>query len=187
MPQSVILVSDVPGLGQLGEIRKVKEGFARNYLIPKKLALFATADAIKRFEKQKEKISAEREKRLATSQSLAEKLTKVGLVFERPVGPGGRLFGSVTPHDIVTELGKYGVAVEKKSVLMNGVLKSVGQHTIRVRIHSQVMVDVPVSVTGREATKAAEGAAEVVQETSQSPEKFAVNEETVEWAKADED
>jgi large subunit ribosomal protein L9 len=156
MPQSVILIADVPGLGQLGDVCKVKDGFARNYLIPRRKALVASADALKRFEKQKEKLMAEREKDLNKSRGLADKVSKVGLVFERPVGQNGRLFGSVTPLDVVQALAKQAATVEKKSILMNGPIKTTGDHTIRVRIHSQVVVDVPVKVVGMEAKKASE-------------------------------
>jgi large subunit ribosomal protein L9 len=160
MAQNVILIADVPGLGQLGDNCKVKEGYARNYLIPHRLAMVATPDALKRFEKQKEKLAQERDRRLDRSKSLAEKISKAGLVFERPVGQGGRLFGSVTPMDIAAELSKQGASVEKKSILMNGPIKTVGDHGIRVRIHSQVVVDVPVKVVGKETN----------QKTSEHPE-----------------
>lgn len=156
MPQSVILISDVPGLGQLGDNCKVKDGFARNYLIPYGLAMYATPDAVKRFERQKQKLTQEREKQLDRSKSMADRVTKVGLVFERPIGQGGRLFGSVTPMDIASELSKQGASVEKKSILMNGPIKTAGDHSIRVRIHSQVVVDVPVKVIGMEAKKSSE-------------------------------
>jgi len=160
MPQSVILLSDVPGLGQVGDLCKVKDGYARNYLLPHQLALVATPNAMKRFERQKEKLLAAREKQLQFSKGLGEKLAKLGLVFERPVGPNGRLFGSVTPLDIVTELSKQGATVEKKSVLMHGPIKAIGDHMVRVRVHSQVVVDVPVKVIGLEVKKK-EGAEEL--------------------------
>jgi large subunit ribosomal protein L9 len=150
MPQSVVLLSDVPGLGQIGDQKRVKDGYAFNYLIPQKLAVIATANLVKKFERQKEKLAAEREKQLSTSKTVAEKLGKVGLVFERPLGPGGKLFGSVTPIDVAAELSKHGASVEKKSVLMNGPLKSAGDHVVRVRVHSQVIVDIPVKVVGLE-------------------------------------
>lgn len=156
MPQSVILVSDVPGLGQLGDLCKVKEGYARNYLIPQKLAVFATNDAVKKFEKQKAKLDSKKEEVLTRSKGLAEKLAKVGLVFERPVGQGGRLFGSVTAMDISDELAKQKVSVEKKSILMNGAIRTTGEQVVRVRLHSQVIVDVPVKVVGLETKKNSE-------------------------------
>lgn len=168
MAQSVILLSDVPGLGQLGDTCKVKEGYARNYLIPQRLAVVASPNASKRFERQKEKLAAEREKQLSRSQGLAEKLSKVGLVFDRPVGPGGRLFGSVTPLDIASELSKSEVSVEKKSILMNGPIKTLGDHTVRVRIHSKVIVDIPVKVNATETKKVSEHAEHVAAEVTGS-------------------
>lgn len=156
MPQSVILLADIPGVGQIGDLCKVKDGFARNYLLPTRKAMVATADAKKRFERQKEKLMAERDKQLAKSRGLADKVVKAGLVFERPVGLGGRLFGSVNAKDIMQELAKQGATIEKKSILMNGSIKAIGEHTIRVRIHSQVVVDVPVKVVGLEAKKESE-------------------------------
>jgi large subunit ribosomal protein L9 len=153
MPMNVILVSDVPGLGEVGEAHKVKDGYARNFLIPRHLAILATPDALKRIEKQKAKIIATREKQLETSKTVAGKLSKVGLVFERTLGPGGRLYGSVTPHDIAAELAKSGVSVEKKSILMHSALKNVGDSVVRVRIHSQVVVDVPVKIIGKALNK----------------------------------
>lgn len=156
MSQSVILIADVPGLGQLGDECKVKEGFARNFLIPERLAIYATPNALKKFERQKQKLESEREKNLTRSRSLADKVGKAGLVFERPVGQGGRLFGAVTALDIAQELSKQGATIEKKSILMNGAIKSVGDHQIRVRLHSQVIVDVPVKVVGLESKKSSE-------------------------------
>ncbi len=149
MSQDVILLADVPGLGQIGEQKKVKDGYARNYLLPRKMAVYATANAVKRAERQKGKITTLREKHLASAQTIAEKLSKVGLVFERFVGQGGKLYGSVTPKDISEELARQGAAVEKKSILMHGPLKSLGDHVVRVRVHSKVVVDIPVKVIGQ--------------------------------------
>ncbi len=148
MPQQLILTSDVPGLGQVGDQVKVKDGYARNYLIPQRLAVLASANAIKKYERQKEKVSAERDQQLTRANGLSEKLSKVGLVFERSVGQGGRLFGSVTSLDIATELGRQGATVEKRSILMTGAIRTVGDHAIRVRIHSKVVIDIPVKVVG---------------------------------------
>ncbi len=174
MPMNIILTSDVPGLGQMGEAHKVKDGYARNYLIPRQLAIVATKDALKRFEKQKEKIANARAKQLDESKGVGEKLSKVGLVFERTLGPGGRLYGSVTPLDIALELAKNGVEVDKKSILMHTALKSTGEHVVRVRIHSQVVVDVPVKVVGRESTKAEE---HVLVESTEPETPFGVEED----------
>jgi large subunit ribosomal protein L9 len=80
MAQQLILTSDVPGLGQVGDQVKVKEGYARNYLIPQRLAVLATPNTVKRFERQKEKLAAARDAQLAQAKAVAEKLSKVGLV-----------------------------------------------------------------------------------------------------------
>lgn len=148
MPQQVILTSDVPGLGQVGDVCKVKDGYARNYLLPQRLAILATANSINRFERQKQKLNAAREAQLNDAKSVAEKLSKVGLEFERPMGQGGRLFGSVSSMDVANELARQGATVEKRSILMNGTIKTAGDHTIRVRIHSKVIIDIPVKVVG---------------------------------------
>jgi len=148
MPQNIILTHDVPGLGQVGDVCKVKDGYARNYLIPQRFAVVATADSVKRFERQKEKLAAERDAQLDRAKALSDRLSKVGLVFERPLGQGGRLFGSVTSLDIANELGRQGASVEKRSILMTGSIKTAGDHAIRVRIHSKVIIDIPVKVVG---------------------------------------
>jgi len=148
MPQQLILTSDVPGLGQVGDVCKVKDGYARNYLLPQRLAILATPDAIKRVERQKSKLTAARDSQLEHAKGVAEKLSKVGLEFERQVGQGGRLFGSVTSQDIAVELARQGASVEKRSILMNGSIRTTGDHAIRVRIHSAVIVDIPVKVVG---------------------------------------
>lgn len=158
MPQEVILLTDVPGLGQVGDSKTVKDGYARNYLIPQELAVPANANIKKRFERQKSKLEQARVDQLAQAKAQAERVSKVGLVFERTVGQGGRLFGAVTPLDIAQEIGKQGATVEKKSILMSGPIKTVGTHQIRVRIHSQVIVDVPVNVIPLETKKGSEHA-----------------------------
>lgn len=168
MAQSIILLTDIPGLGQMGDTKKVKDGYARNYLLPKRLALRATPNIIKKFEHQKERIEQERAKLIEKAKELAEKISHAGLVFERPVGQGGRLFGSVTSFDIVSELSNQGASVEKKSVLLDGPIRTPGQHNIRVRIHSQVVVDVPVKVVGIEVNKSDK--TEAAEEEAPKPE-----------------
>ena len=148
MPQKVILLTDVPGLGQIGDQKTVKDGYARNYLLPRRLAVRATANEVNRVDRQRAKIEANREQLMGKAREMAEKIAKVGLVYERPMGQGGRLFGSVTPLDIASELSRQGATVEKRSILMDGPIKTPGDHTIRVRIHSKVVVDVPVTVKG---------------------------------------
>lgn len=145
----VILLEKTANLGNLGDIVRVKDGYARNFLLPRKVARRATAAAIKEFEVRRadlEKIAADK---LATAQSAGEKLTSLTIQLSQKAGVDGRLFGSVTNADIAAQLNKQGIAVEKQQVrLPDGPLKTVGEHPVQVLLHSDVVVDVNVTVVG---------------------------------------
>jgi large subunit ribosomal protein L9 len=142
----------VVNLGNLGDVVRVKDGYARNFLIPNKQARRATASAIKEFEARRaelEKLAAEK---LAAAQAEGEKLNGLTLQLSQKAGVDGRLFGSVTNHDIADALVKQGFQVEKAQVrLPNGPLKTVGDHAVVVSLHTDVAVDVNVSVLGEAA------------------------------------
>jgi len=145
----VILLEKVVNLGNLGDIVKVKDGYARNFLIPNKHARRATKDALAEFEVRRaelEKVAAEK---LATAQAQGEKLAGSTVQIAQKAGVDGRLFGSVTNADIADALVKQGFAVEKAQVrLPEGPLKLVGDHSVQVSLHTDVLVDVTVSVLG---------------------------------------
>ena len=145
----VILLEKVVNLGNLGDIVKVKDGYARNFLIPNKHARRARKDAIAEFEVRRaelEKVAAEK---LATAQAQGEKLAGSTVQIGQKAGVDGRLFGSVTNADIADALVKQGFAVEKAQVrLPEGPLKMVGDHSVQVSLHTDVLVDVTVSVLG---------------------------------------
>ena len=145
----VILLEKVVNLGNLGDIVKVKDGYARNFLIPNKHARRATKDALAEFEVRRaelEKVAAEK---LATAQAQGEKLAGSTVQIGQKAGVDGRLFGSVTNADIADALVKQGFAVEKAQVrLPEGPLKMVGDHSVQVSLHTDVLVDVTVSVLG---------------------------------------
>lgn len=145
----VILLEKVVNLGNLGDIVKVKDGYARNFLIPNKHARRATKDAIAEFEVRRaelEKIAAEK---LAAAQAQGEKLAGSTVQIGQKAGVDGRLFGSVTNADIADALVKQGFAVEKAQVrLPEGPLKMVGDHAVQISLHTDVLVDVTVSVLG---------------------------------------
>ena len=145
----VILLEKVVNLGNLGDIVKVKDGYARNFLIPNKHARRATKDAIAEFEVRRaelEKVAAEK---LAAAQAQGEKLAGSTVQIAQKAGVDGRLFGSVTNADIAEALVKQGFAVEKAQVrLPEGPLKMVGDHAVQVSLHTDVLVDVTVSVLG---------------------------------------
>jgi len=143
----VILLEKVANLGNLGDIVKVKDGFARNYLIPSKRARRATEAAIKEFETRRadlEKVAAEK---LAQAQAMGESLSGKTVTISQKAGVDGRLFGSVTNFDIAEGLKKLGFDLVKAQVrLPTGPLKTVGEHQVSVAPHTDVVVDVTVNV-----------------------------------------
>lgn len=145
----IILLEKVVNLGNLGDIVKVKDGYARNFLIPNKQARRATKEALAEFEVRRaelEKIAAEK---LAAAQAQGEKLAGSTVQINQKAGVDGRLFGSVTNADIADALVKQGFAVEKAQVrLPEGPLKLVGEHAVQVSLHTDVLVDVTVAVIG---------------------------------------
>ena len=146
----VILLEKVANLGNLGDIVKVKDGYARNFLIPTRQARRATESAIKEFEAKRaelEKIAADK---LAAAQALGEQLSGKTVRIVQKAGVDGRLFGSVTNQDIAEGLEKMGLKVAKAQVRMpNGPIKTVGEHTVSVAPHGDVVVDVTVQVVAQ--------------------------------------
>jgi len=149
----IILLEKVVNLGNLGDVVRVKDGYARNFLIPQRKARRATDAAVKEFEARRaelEKVAAEK---LAAAQAQGEKLAALPSVsITAKSGVDGRLFGSVTNFDIAEALGKQGFAIEKSQVRMpNGPLKLVGEHPVSVALHTDVVIDVKITVVGEHA------------------------------------
>jgi large subunit ribosomal protein L9 len=148
----IILLEKVANLGNLGDVVRVKDGFARNFLIPQRVARRATATAIAEFEAKRaelEKLAAEK---LATAQAVGAKLTGLVLPIKQKAGVDGRLFGSVTNHDVSDALKAQGFTIEKASVRMpTGPLKIVGEHKLSVAVHTDVVVEITVQVIGEQA------------------------------------
>jgi large subunit ribosomal protein L9 len=143
----VILLDKVGKLGNLGDVVKVKDGFARNYLIPTKLARRATEAAIKEFETRRADLEKAAAAKLEAAQKLGEQLSGKTLRIAQKAGVDGRLFGSVTNHDIAEGLTKMGLAVAKSQVrLPNGPLKTVGDHVVSVAPHGDVTAEITVQV-----------------------------------------
>ncbi len=148
----IILLDKVVNLGALGEVVKVKDGYARNCLIPSGRARRATAAAIKEFELKRAELEKVAAAKLAESQAQGEKLGGTSVKLTQKAGVDGRLFGSVTNLDIAHELTKLGFAVVKSQVRMpNGQLKTVGDHAVSVALHTDVTVDITVTVYGETA------------------------------------
>lgn len=148
----IILLDKVVNLGNLGEIVKVKDGYARNFLIPSGRARRATESAIKEFEARRAELEKAAAAKLAEAQALGEKLAGSTVKLSQKAGVDGRLFGSVTNFDIAEELNKSGYSVAKAQVRMpTGPIKVVGDSTVSVALHTDVVVDITVAVYGETA------------------------------------
>jgi large subunit ribosomal protein L9 len=143
----VILLDRIAKLGKLGEVVRVRDGYARNFLIPKGLAKRATQKAIADFERQKVELEQKASDKLKKAQELGSRLSGIVVEIVQKAGVDGRLFGSVTNQDIVEKLGNDGIEITKSQVNMpEGPIKSAGEHLIRVSPHSEVVVELSIKV-----------------------------------------
>ena len=146
----IILLEKVGKLGDLGDVVKVRQGYARNYLIPSKLARRATEAAIKEFEGRRAELEKAAAAKLAAAQALGEQMSGKTVRIAQKAGVDGRLFGSVTNADVAEALTKMGMLVAKSQVRMpNGPLKTVGEHPVAVAAHTDVVVEVTVHVVAQ--------------------------------------
>lgn len=147
----IILMEKVHNLGQLGDIVKVKEGYARNFLIPQGKAKRATAENIAEFEKRRADLEAQASKSLTEAQARAAKLDGLMLQITQKAGVDGRLFGSVTNYDVSEALKGLGHDVPKSIIrLPHGPLKQIGDHKVIIELHADVDVEITVSVLGEQ-------------------------------------
>ena len=143
----VILLEKVGHLGNLGDVVKVKQGYARNFLIPQKLARRATEAAIAEFEARRAELEKAAQAKLDAAKTLGERLAGITVVITQKAGVDGRLFGSVTSQDVAEALGKLGMTVAKAQVrLPAGPLKTVGDHPVSVVPHTDVVAELTVQV-----------------------------------------
>jgi large subunit ribosomal protein L9 len=146
----VILLSDQRHLGKRGEVVDVKPGFGRNYLVPQGIALEASKANIKYFEQQRSKIDAEHAKERDAAAEIAARLTGVRLEVPKRVGETGTLYGSVTAGDVAELLEKKGFTVDRRRIDLEGGIKALGDHPVRVELHPEVVAEVIVSVVAEE-------------------------------------
>ena len=147
----VILMEKVANLGELGDVVKVKDGYARNFLIPEGKAKRATPDNLKMFESKRAELEKAQADVLAKAQERGSKLEGLTVQITQKAGPDGRLFGSVTNYDIVEELKKQGHEVERAMIRMpQGPIKQVGEYPLQIGLHTDVTVTVKVSVLGEQ-------------------------------------
>ena len=148
----VILLEKVVNVGNLGDVVKVKDGYARNFLIPQKMARRATQAAVAEFEVKRAELEKAAAEKLSASQAQGDKLGGMTITIGQKAGVDGRLFGSVTNFDIAEALTKQGFAVEKAQVrLPTGPLKTTGEHPVAVALHTDVVVEITIAVVGEAA------------------------------------
>jgi len=148
----IILLEKVANLGNLGDVVRVKDGYARNFLIPTRQARRATEKAIAEFEARRAELEKAHAEKLAAAQAIGEKLNGKTVSVTQKAGVDGRLFGSVTNYDISEGLKAAGFDVAKNQIrLPNGPLKTTGEHSVSVSLHTDVVVDVTVAVVGETA------------------------------------
>ena len=142
----VILLERVAKLGQMGEVVKVKDGFARNYLLPQGKAMRASEANIKAFEARKAELAARNDESRAEALELAGKLDGQTFVIIRSASDSGALYGSVTPRDAADAANEAGFAVERRQVVLTGPIKELGLHEVRVHLHPEVDVTIRLNV-----------------------------------------
>jgi large subunit ribosomal protein L9 len=146
MPMNLILLERVPKLGQMGDVVKVKPGFARNYLLPQKKALRATKDNIAYFESQRKVLEAQNLERRQEAEKVGAKMGNLKVVLIRQASEALQLYGSVTSRDIADGAGAAGVKIERGQVELDKPIKALGAHKIKIHLHPEVMVEITVIV-----------------------------------------
>jgi large subunit ribosomal protein L9 len=151
----VLLREDIDDLGARGDIVKVKAGYARNYLLPRKLAVQATASNVKQIEQERAALLKKEAKERGTAEAQAEQMRRLSLTFERRVGEHGLLYGSVTSMDIAEALKERGYEIDRRRINLRDAIKEVGESTVSVRLHREVTVEIPVVVVDERAPQTA--------------------------------
>ena len=144
----VLLREDIDNLGARGEIVRVKAGYARNYLLPRNLAVEATANNVRQIEGEKAALAKREAKEKSTAELQSSQLQKLALKFERKVGEAGVLYGSVTSMDIAHELKEQGYEIDRRKIVLREPIKRFGSYSVPVRLHREVTVELPVQVLG---------------------------------------
>lgn len=142
----VILKENLKNLGKIGDIVNVKDGYARNYLIPKGLAIDATAKNIRALEHAKRVVMEKAKKLVNTAQSLAEKISATEVTIKAKAGEEDKLFGSVTAIDVAEALKEKGLEVDRKKIVIEEPIKRLGIHTVYVKLHPEVTAQLTVKV-----------------------------------------
>ncbi len=154
----IILKEDIAGLGEEGDIKDVKDGFARNYLIPKKKAVINNKKNKKEFESRKEEIESRKAKKREAARTLEERLKTMDIIIKKKAGENGKLFGSVTNSEISEKLLEKDIDIDRRNIEIIKPIKVVGEHKVRIRLHESIQPELNVKVIpeGEEETQLSE-------------------------------
>ena len=146
--KQVLLREDIDNLGARGEIVRVKAGYARNYLLPRNLAVEATSNNLRQIEGERAALAKREAKERSSAELQADQLRSLSLKFERKVGEAGVLYGSVTSMDVAHALKDQGYEIDRRRITLREPIKRFGNYTVPVRLHRDVTVELPVNVLG---------------------------------------
>ncbi len=168
----LLLKEDVDGLGYCGEEVEVKDGYGRNFLIPKGKALLATPNNLKAFNHQKRIVQAKVKKITGIAQEVADKISAASIQIKKKMGDGGKMFGAVTAQEISDLLKAKGIDIDRRKIQIQEPIKKAGEYSIPVKLHPEVTAEIKLTVEGEKvAEKAeAEGKAEVKTEATEKPQ-----------------
>ena len=144
----VLLIKDVPKLGKKGEIKEVKEGYGRNYLIAKGFAKLATKEVIKEWEEEQKKLQAEKEKEIQKLNKLKEEIEKLTITITKKLGNNGHLYGAVTKEDIASALKEKNIEIDKKLIDAKNI-KSLGEHIVDIKLGHGIHAKLKIIVEGK--------------------------------------
>jgi large subunit ribosomal protein L9 len=175
---TVLLREDIDNLGGRGEIVKVKSGYARNFLLPQGIATLASKGNIKQIENERSALLKKSATEKSTADAQAEQMRDISLSFERRAGEGGTLFGSVTSMDVADALKAKGYEIDRRKIVMKDAIKETGDFTVNVKLHREVTIEIPVTVSaeggtaeakaGKSAKAKTEKSADATSETAES-------------------
>ena len=146
----LILMEDVPAVGKAGDLVKVSDGYARNYLLPRKKAVMATATTQKALEHERRLVQRKQERLQEDAQALVQRLAEISCTVVKPAGEGGKLFGAVTSADIEQSLRAQGVVVDRRKIVIEEPIKHVGAYTVSLKLHSTVVAPLSIVVEKEE-------------------------------------
>jgi large subunit ribosomal protein L9 len=144
---TILLREDIDNLGGRGEVVKVRSGYARNYLLPKGIATLATKGNVKQIDRERESLLKRAATEKSTAEAQAEQMRGISLAFERKAGKDGTLFGSVTSMDIAEALQARGYEIDRRKINLKDTIKETGDYKAGVKLHREVTLEIPVSVT----------------------------------------